>query len=522
MENNTVLIIDDDDALRELMKHAIDMDGYEVIVAENGQEGLDLFREYSPVVVLLDLRMPVMDGFEFLEELKPKVDDPYSVIVLTGMGRDEDVKMCYSFGINTFLHKPCNIIELRETVKRVFELKAFQFERKRHIDELEATKNSLRQSEERLKSIIQAIQAGIVIVDSGTGRIVEANPAAISLIGLAKEEIVGASFSQFFYPGTLDESEGEAYEAQLLRGNDQTLSILRNSTVVTLDNERCVVESFINITERQENERLSREKRAIEIASRSKTDFLLSVGQKLRAPMGDLLDMISSFMDVELDESRRRLAENVVGSTGELLGLLDDVIDLARIENGTFNIIKQRIDLKKEIQSVVDKFKPRAIEKRLDFVFSLTENFESRVKADGKSIRKIFEKIIHNAIHFTKYGSVSVRVDCHSRNEGSALLSATVSDTGIGMSQDVVKRVFERFGSVGTDEMNTLSGFGFSMALTKNLLALMGGEIGVRSEVGKGTTFLFSLPLDLALESEPVSSEGMDPQLGDLLKTLDG
>ena len=125
---NRLLIIDDDAFVRDMLVAALAREGYEVFIAENGEEGLERVTVHQPQVIILDLKMPKMGGVEFLQRLKPEVMSPYSVIVLTGDGSDNDAEQCYQLGIQSFLRKPVNLRELRGLVKRSFELIRFSSE----------------------------------------------------------------------------------------------------------------------------------------------------------------------------------------------------------------------------------------------------------------------------------------------------------------------------------------------------------------------------------------------------------
>lgn len=137
MEKPKILIVDDEAVLRESIQTALRREGYQLFFAENGAEGLASFHEVSPVLIITDLRMPVMDGFQFLEKLQITPSDPYLTIALTGHGEDEDVEACYDLGVHMFLRKPFNIFELRGLVKKGIELKQMQKQMKRAYEQLE-------------------------------------------------------------------------------------------------------------------------------------------------------------------------------------------------------------------------------------------------------------------------------------------------------------------------------------------------------------------------------------------------
>jgi len=137
MEKPKILVVDDEAVLRESIQTALKREGYELFFAENGAEGLASFHEVSPVLIITDLRMPVMDGLQFLEKLKITPSDPYLTIVLTGHGEDEDVEACYDLGVHMFLRKPFNIFELRGLAEKGIQLKQMQKQMKRAYEKLE-------------------------------------------------------------------------------------------------------------------------------------------------------------------------------------------------------------------------------------------------------------------------------------------------------------------------------------------------------------------------------------------------
>ena len=131
-KNKTILIIDDEEIVRLSITDSLKEDGYNFIEAVNGQEGLDALEKDSPVLIIVDLRMPVISGLEFLEKIQPKASDPYSIIVLTGHGTEADMQACFDIGVTAFLNKPFNVLNLRGLVKQNVALKTYQTEIEYH------------------------------------------------------------------------------------------------------------------------------------------------------------------------------------------------------------------------------------------------------------------------------------------------------------------------------------------------------------------------------------------------------
>ncbi|MGK5090467.1 response regulator [Deltaproteobacteria bacterium TL4] len=161
MEKDKILVVDDEQALRDAIKTAFKRENYELFYAENGEEGLTLFHNISPKVIITDLRMPVMDGIEFIKELDAHPDSPYAIIVLTGHGEEKDIKLCYNHGIYTFLRKPFNIFEIRGLVNQTIQLKKSQED----IKEAHHKLNQLdKMKDELVLSLSQNLQSPLLTI----------------------------------------------------------------------------------------------------------------------------------------------------------------------------------------------------------------------------------------------------------------------------------------------------------------------------------------------------------------------
>ncbi|OGQ97673.1 MAG: hypothetical protein A2521_03090 [Deltaproteobacteria bacterium RIFOXYD12_FULL_57_12] len=139
-----VLIVDDESVLRTAIKKALKNSGYDLYLAADGREGLKIFQEVEPILIFLDLRMPDMDGFAFLKALQHKIDAPYTVVVMTGHGGDEEIKRCYKLGIHSFLRKPINLVEVCSLTERCIEFKKLEREREKLIHDLQTAAATIK------------------------------------------------------------------------------------------------------------------------------------------------------------------------------------------------------------------------------------------------------------------------------------------------------------------------------------------------------------------------------------------
>ncbi len=234
MLNSKILIIDDELAVRKTILSALKNAGYELLFAENGKEGLELYQEHNPLLIILDLKMPIMDGVEFLETIKLAPADPCSVIVLTGHGRDEDVEKCFDLGVSAFLRKPFNFYELNGLVRHSITLKKNEEELKKHRDHLEELvkerTNDLERTNKHLKSTLKQLKGAFnelrensaftdhilhsmtdtLLVVSPEATIQRSNLSLCNLLGYEENELIGKPVNIIF--GDKNIREGMPYE----------------------------------------------------------------------------------------------------------------------------------------------------------------------------------------------------------------------------------------------------------------------------------------------------------------------
>lgn len=178
-----ILIVDDDPFVRDMFEKALKPEGFDIITAENGEDGLILFASHSPQIIILDLNMPKLDGFEFLEALKPQIPSPYSIIVTTGYASDEHIRRCYQLGIHTFLRKPVNVYELKGTVERTFQLMGFS-------EKLKIENDEKQRANDLLKATFDSIMEGSMIMNLHFEvRMISAK--ACQILGVEEKEVLG-------------------------------------------------------------------------------------------------------------------------------------------------------------------------------------------------------------------------------------------------------------------------------------------------------------------------------------------
>ncbi len=371
---------------------------------------------------------------------------------------------------------------------------------------------ALEQAQRRLVDAIESLDAGFAMFDDGD-RLLNCNAAYrefyasvahLLTYGTPYETIV-RGFAARTPPEDFPEgpeawvqsrlhshqNPGTATE-QLLHGR-----WIRTSDRRTADGGLVSLRTDITVLKEQQEE-LRRAMEAAEAATRAKSEFLANMSHEIRTPMNGVLGMTGFLLETPLSADQREYAQTVRSCAEGLLEILNDILDFSKIEAGKLDLEPLDVDLGDLLEETLAMFAQKAQDKGIDLLGALDPRLPRMVRADPGRVRQILVNLVGNALKFTEVGAVFVRFSLEARQDQAIDVHVEVQDSGIGIPPEAQARLFQSFSQADGSMTRRFGGTGLGLAICRQLVHLMGGDIGVSSEPGQGSTFWFTLHLPLS------------------------
>ena len=488
--NALVLVVDDEQDIRDACERILSRVGYQVQKASRGDEALDILNKESVDIMLLDLKMPGMDGLEVLERVRKQNTD-IQVIVITGYATVETAIEAMKQGAYDFIPKPFEPDQLRIVVNRAWEKICFIQETEKLELERNRTLSDLDTEKSRIRTIIESFPSGVMVTDS-KGRVVLMNPAFKQLLVLDNDVKVGNRIENYLPDKelcrlVLEISQGKHVDYDDIPDYEFSLNsekhLMARGQPVLGERKECLG-AVLNIVDISD----------MKLLDQLKSEFVAKVSHELRSPLSTIHEQLAIVIKDMVGEDYaqdQNILTRAREKTSGLIALIGDLLDLSRIEEGIICHESQPVRLEEILKNIVEFLETRASQKAQSLTLELPETPVPELTADPIAIESIFGNLVSNAINYTQEGGeIIVAVDMAGIN-----LRVSVKDNGFGIADKYLDKIFDRFYRVKDDKTRYITGTGLGLPIVKGLLDSMGGFIDVESEPGKGSVFTVLLPI---------------------------
>ncbi len=388
------------------------------------------------------------------------------------------------------------------------------------ISALKRIEEDLRDAEEKYRSIFENAIEGI-FQSTQEGSYMSVNPALAEILGysspdemvrsvthIGRQLYVDPSRRQQFAAIMAEKGSVKDFESEVRRKDGSVIWVSERARAVRdIDGKLLYYEGTIeDVTARRDAEGTIRQARDAALESvRLKSEFLANMSHEIRTPMNGIIGMAGLLLDLQLSPKQRDFAQTIATSAESLLTIINDILDFSKIEAGMLTFEEIDFDLATAVENSVELLATRAASKSVELASLISSNVPTALRGDPGRLRQVLTNLVGNAVKFTDAGEVVVRVERIDDTADSALLRFRVSDTGIGIPREVQSCLFQAFVQADGSTTRKYGGTGLGLAICKQLVQQMGGEIGVESQVGKGSTFWFTARLAKQAGKLPVA-----------------
>ncbi|TSD67119.1 response regulator [Inquilinus sp. KBS0705] len=486
-----ILIVDDREeniiALEALLKR----DDIRLLTTTSPNDALKIAWDNPISIALVDVQMPEMDGFELVEMLKsnPRTKD-ILVIFVTAISKESKYAVKgFGAGAVDYLYKPLDPYITSAKVDAFIQLA-------RNRDEI-------LQKNEELQNYAMVVKNSadiICSVDATSLRIKTINPAIEKILGYKQSEVLNTSIVDLAVSSDRDtfrKKLGEiikdnlhfaVFEYQLDTFDKRTIwaecrASYRNKTI------------FLNISDntpqKSYQQQLIKSKEAAELGKKAKEAFLANMSHELRTPVNGIIGLSTMLRKTDINDHQAGLLDMLDTSSRSLLGVINDVLDISKIEAGKFSIVRSPGNVREIVKSVYGLLKFNADEKNIEFLLDIDDEVPETLMIDSLRLNQILMNLLSNAIKFTHRGFVQLKIALLQRDKNSVKLKFSVIDSGIGIPEHRLSKIFESFEQAEENTATKYGGTGLGLAIVKKLVELKGGEMSVSSKAGKGSEFSF-------------------------------
>lgn len=552
--NMKILVVEDSPTQAIRLQHILEKRGFEVAIALNGKAALEQLENDHPSIVISDVIMPEMDGYELCKRIKSDERlKEIPVVLLTSLSDPEDIIRGLEVGADNFITKPYQekllvsriqyIIvnrEIRAKSTTGLGIEIFFAGRKHYLEadriqivdlllssyetavhnyhDLEKTNDDLARVNElvsaeanKLRTLIECLDAGIAVTDENDV-ITGINSRFAELFQVSRPYILGETIWTLHKNNPSLEIVSEIISGFKNSSMLQRVSIdrkilnrdlsLRVQPIIENGVYKGGIISVIDVSDFVQAQEQTK------LANKAKSQFLANMSHEIRTPLNGIVGMAQLALNSTLDDHQREYIEAIRTSSLDLINIINDILDFSKIEAGKLSLFPAPFSLRESVSNVMSNLALQAYSKGVELIYNVDRDTPDKLIGDAGRLRQILINLVGNSIKFTEHGEIYVYVKAELLPGQSVKLYFTVRDTGLGIPKDKLDTIFQAFEQVDSSSTRKFGGAGLGLAVSSQLCQMMGGEIWVESELGQGSVFYFTVTMkqstDEIIQSHPL------------------
>ena len=498
-----VLIVDDKKDNLLILSVILRNKGYEVKELQSGHLVFDYVKKTTPDLILLDIMMPDISGFDICKQLKNEESTrDIPVIFISALSSNNYIVKAFSAGGIDYVTRPFQKNELLARVGTHIALRKSQQRIEAQNLKFIQDEKALLESKKNFEGIFNAVSDMLIIADMD-GKIVNANPKAIESYGYSKEEFLKLEVSQLIhednrhlykkYISDILTNGVSHIESKEIRKDGSFFIAEVKGSFVEYNGKPHLLGVLRDITKQKQEERdLIEAKKASDSANKAKSNFLAVMSHEIRTPMNAIIGMTDLTLQTNPTPEQESNLNIIKESTSLLLDIINDVLDFSKIEAGKLTLEKIDFDLHTFLDNLISIFIVQVENKGLSITLQKSDQLPRYIKVDQTRLKQILVNLINNAIKFTETGAITINAS----QDNNSLLKFSVKDTGIGISEENQNIIFNSFSQAELSTTRKHGGTGLGLAICKKLVEMMGGKIYLESKPDFGSTFSFQIKFE--------------------------